>query len=171
MRSSTRRRRRAPLQVESLEGKALLSAGSVMHRVAPHVTTAPLDTQAAAPFSGTLTGTYSNVNVPGFSHVLSYAASGTLSGVGTTHLGGTLIPRGGARPGRLVGELLLRNNGGRMILNVYQTAVLGNDTYQVARARGTDAGFQGGSGTLMIAQTQSISVPFFTSGQTTMTFA
>jgi hypothetical protein len=41
----------------------------------------------------------------------------------------------------------------------------------VVRARGTDAGFQGGSGTLMIAQTQTLGVPFYTSGRTTMTFA
>src|SRR5262245_53848987 len=82
MQRSIRKRRRTPLQVESLEGKALLSAGSVMHRVAPHVTAAPIVAQAAAAFSGTLTGTYSSVNVPGFSHVLSYAASGTLSGAG-----------------------------------------------------------------------------------------
>jgi hypothetical protein len=169
MRSSTRNRRRAPLRVESLEAKTLLSTGSAMQQVAPHVAAAPIAAQATA-FSGTLTGTYSNINVPGFSHVLSYATSGTLSGVGSTRLRGSLFVRGAPRPGRLLGQFLLRNNSGSMTVNVYQSAMPGNDTYQVARARGSDAAFQGGSGTLIITQAQAFSVPFYASGQATMTF-
>jgi hypothetical protein len=169
MRTYAKNRRRTPLRVESLEGKTLLSTGSVMHQVAPHVTAAPIVAQATA-FSGTLTGSYSNVNVPGFSHILSYATSGTLSGVGSTRLHGTLIVRGGARPGRLVGQLQLRNTGGSMIVNVFQSAMPGNYTYKVARARGSDAAFNAGSGELMITQASTISAPFYVSGQATMTF-
>ena len=76
MRTYTKNYRRGQLRVESLEGKTLLSTGSVMHHVAPHVAVAPIVAQAT-PFSGTLQGSYSNVNVPGFSHILSYATSGT----------------------------------------------------------------------------------------------
>lgn len=169
MRSSTRNRRRTPLRVESLEAKTLLSTGSAMQHVAPRVTAAPIVAQAAA-FSGTLTGSYSNINVPGFSHVLSYATSGTLSGVGATRLRGSLFVRGANRPGRLAGQFVLRNNGGSMTVSVFQSATPGNLTYQVARARGSDAGFAGGSGTLIVAQSQSFSVPFYAYGQSTMTF-
>jgi hypothetical protein len=83
MRTHTKNRRRAQLCVESLEGKMLLSAGSVMHQVAHHA--APIVAQAA--FSGTLTGRYSDVHAPFFADIQSYTASGTLSGIGsTTHL-------------------------------------------------------------------------------------
>jgi hypothetical protein len=157
------------LRVESLEGKTLLSTGSAMHLVAPRATAAPIVAQASA-FSGTLTGSYSNANVPGFSHILSYATSGTLSGVGSTRLHGTLFVRGRNRPGRLVGQLLLRNTGGSMTVNVLQSTTPGNYTYQVARARGSDAAFQGGSGALTITQNATFSAPFFVSGQATMTF-
>lgn len=171
MRSPTRNRRRTGLRVESLEGKALLSGGPALRHVAPHITAAPIVAQAATGFTGTLTGSYSNVNVPGFSHVLSYAASGTLTGVGSTHLRGTLLVPGGVRPGRLVGQFVLRNSGGRMIANVVESALPGSYTYQVARARGGDAAYQGESGTLTITRSQSFNVPFYTSGQATMTFA
>jgi len=170
MRNSTGNRRRTQPRAESLEEKTLLSAGSAMHRVAPHMTTAPMVSQAIAPISGTLTGSYSNVNAPGFSHVLNYATSGTLSGTGSTRLRGSLFARGGVRPGRLLGQFRLRNNGGSMMINVFQTAVPGNDTYQVARATGSDAAFQGGSGTLMMTQARNFSVPFYASGRVTMTF-
>ena len=140
-----------------------------MHQVAPHVTAAPIVAQVTA-FSGTLTGCYSNVNAPGFSHILSYATSGTLSGLGSTRLRGTLFARGAARPGRLVGQFLLRNDGGRMIVNVFRSAVPRTFTYTVARARGSDAPFKGGSGELVITQAPTLSVPFFVSGQATMTF-
>src|SRR5581483_10411008 len=80
MRRSTRNRRRLQLRVESLEGKTLMSGVAAMK----HVAAAPIAAQADAAFGGTLTGSYSNVNIPGFSHTLSYAASGSLSGVGST---------------------------------------------------------------------------------------
>src|SRR5689334_16576782 len=114
MRTDARNPRRTPLRGETLEGKTLLSTGSAMRHVAPHATAAPIVAQTTA-FSGTLPGSYSNVNVPGFSHVLSYAASGTLSGVGATRLRGTLFVSGHPRPSRLVGQFRLRNNGGSMI--------------------------------------------------------
>jgi hypothetical protein len=170
MRTYAKNRRRTPLRVEALEGKSLLSAGSAMRHVAGPVMAAPIVDQAAA-FSGTLAGTYSNVNIPGFSHMLNYATSGTLSGVGSTRLRGTLFPRGGIRAGRLAGEFRLRNSGGTMVVNVYQSATPGDYTYSVVRARGSDAAFNGGSGTLVIRQTSSLSVPFYVSGQATMTFA
>ena len=98
MRTYAKNRRCTQPRVELLEGKTLLATGSVMHQVAPLVTAAPIVAQATA-LSGTLAGSYSNVNVPGFSHILSYTTSGTLSGFGSTRLRGTLIVRGGARPG------------------------------------------------------------------------
>jgi hypothetical protein len=169
MRTDAKNRRRTPLRVESLEGRTLLSTGSAVQRIAPRVTAAPIVAQAVA-LSGTLSGSYSNINVPGFSHILSYATSGTLSGVGSTRLRGTLFARGGARPGRLVGLLRLRNDGGSMTVDVFRPATPGNCTYKVARARGSDAAFQGGSGELTITQAPTLSVPFYVSGQATMTF-
>ena len=170
MRSSTMDRRRADLRVESLEAKALLSTGSTLRYVAPHVTAAPIVAQPAIGFSGTLAGSYSNVNVPGFSHIQSYVASGTLSVAGTTRLRGTLFVPGGIRPGRRVGQLVLLNTGGRMIANVVQSAIPGSYSYRVARARGSDAAFRGESGTLTITRTPSFNVPFYTSGDATMMF-
>jgi hypothetical protein len=152
MRVRAENRRRTQLEVESLEGKTLLSTGSVMHHVAANMMTAPMVAQDAA-FSGTLSGSYGNVNAPGFGHTLSYATSGTLSGPGATRLRGTLILRGRARPGRLVGALLMRNSGGRMIVDVFRSTTVGDYTYRVARARGSDTVFLGGSGNLMITQT------------------
>jgi hypothetical protein len=171
MRSSTRNGRRTGLRVESLEGKVLLSTGPAPRHLAPRVMAAPIVAQAAAGFSGTLTGSYSNVNIPGFSHVLGYTATGTLTGVGSTRLHGTLLARGGLRPGRLDGQLVLRHSGGRMIINVVEPAVPGGYSYQVARARGSDAAYQGESGTLTITRSQSFNVPFYTSGHATITFS
>ncbi len=142
-----------------------------MKRVAPHVTAAPIVAQATGALTGTLTGSYSNINAPGFAQILSYATSGTLTGVGSTRLRGTLFVRGGGHPGRLVGHLLLRNTGGAMNISVFQTATEGIDTYQVARARGVDASFRGASGELTITRAQTINVPFYSSGQVTMTFS
>lgn len=170
MRMYAKNRRRTPLRVESLEGKTLLSTGLAMQRVAPHVSAAPIVAQVSA-FSGTLTGSYSNINIPGFSHILSYSTSGTLIGIGSTRLRGTLSARGGLRPGRLAGQLILRNAGGSMTVNVYQTATTGTDTYTVARARGSDAALRGESGDLTISQSASVSVPFYVYGRATMTFS
>jgi hypothetical protein len=57
-----------------------------------------------------------------------------------------------------------------MIVDVFRPATPGNYTYKVARARGSDAAFKGGSGALMITQAPTLSVPFYVSGQATMTF-
>jgi hypothetical protein len=169
MRRSSKNHRRTQLRVESLEGKTVLSTVSVMHQVAPHVTASPIAAQAAA-FSGTLSGSYSNVDVPGFAHTLSYRTSGTLTSVGSTRLRGTLFVRPGARAGRLDGQLILRNSGGSMIVNVFQSAVPGQYTYKVARARGIVTAFRGGTGELMITQVRSVTVPFFVFGQATLNF-
>ncbi|HKI18664.1 MAG TPA: hypothetical protein VKA15_12330 [Isosphaeraceae bacterium] len=170
MRTYTKNHRRTDLRVESLEGKALLSAGSAMHQVAPHLTAAQIVTQATAAFSGTLTGPYSNVHVPYAGYILSYATSGTLTGVGSTRLNGTLFVRPGGRAHRLVGQLVIRNDDGSMIVNVFQSAAPGTYAYKVARARGSDTAFNGGSGELMIAQAPTYSAPYYVSGQATMTF-
>jgi hypothetical protein len=169
MRTYKKNRRRTQLRVESLEGKTLLSMGSVMHHVAPQMAVAPIVAQAAS-FSGSLTGIYSNVDAPGVAHILSYTTSGTLSGVGSTRLRGTLFIRGGARAGRLVGQFAMRNNGGSMIVNISESAMLGDYTYKVVRARGADIAFKGGRGVLMITQQPTFSAPFYVSGQATMTF-
>jgi hypothetical protein len=171
MRTSTNNRRRTQLRVELLEGKTLLSTGSAMHEAAHHVTAAPIVAQAAAPFSGTLAGRYSNVFAPYFAYILNYATSGTLSGPGSTHLAGTLFVRPGAPAGRFDGRLVLHNPGGTMILNVYSTATLGTYTYKVAFAGGSDTSFRGGTGTLTINQTPTIRVPYYVSGHATMTFS
>jgi len=166
MRTYKKNRRRTQLRVESLEGKALLSAGFMMH----HVSAAPIVTQATAAFSGTLTGRYSDVHVPFFADIQSYSTSGTLSGVGSTHLYATLFVRPGAPAGRFAGQLLMRNNGGSMVVNVFQSAMPGIYSYKVALASGSDTAFKGGTGTLSITQTPSFMVPNYSFGQSAMTF-
>jgi hypothetical protein len=166
----TKNYRRTQLRVESLEGKTLLSTGSMMHGVAPHMTTAPIVAQAPAPFSGTLTGVYSNVHAPGFANVLSYRTSGNLSGTGFTRLRGSLFARRHLPTGNLIGQFQMRNTGGAMILNVFRIGTPGTYSYTVVRARGPDTVFLNESGTVMITQHQTLRVPFFTSGQATMTF-
>jgi hypothetical protein len=170
MQTYTKNRRRTQLRVESLEGKTLLSTGAVMHELAHHVKAVPIVADATAAFSGTLTGHYSNVHVPFFANIQSYAASGTLSGVGSTRLLGTLFVRPGAPAGRLLGQLVMRNNGGSMIVNVFASAAPGTYTYKVPRASGNDTPFKGGSGTLMITQSPTLSAPYYSQGQSTMTF-
>jgi hypothetical protein len=169
MRTSHKRRRRTELRIESLEGKTLLSTGSVMHQAARQVTAATIVAQAAE-FSGTLTGSYSNVHIPFAGYLLSYSTSGILSGVGSTRLHGSLFARPGARAGRLAGQLVMRNSGGSMTVNVSQSAASGTDSYKVVRAKGSDAAFKGGSGELMISQVRSFSAPYYVSGQATMIF-
>jgi hypothetical protein len=171
MRTYTQNRRRTQPQVESLEGKSLLSGGSVMHQVVPHVTAAPIVAQATAAFSGTLMGSYSSVHAPFFANIQSYVTSGTLSGAGSTRLLGTLFVRSSTPVGRFVGQLLMRNTGGSMIVNVFQSAVPGTYSYKVALANGTDSAFKGGTGTLVITQIPTFSSTFFAFGQSTMTFS
>jgi hypothetical protein len=170
MRTYTKNRRRTQLTFESLEGKTLLSTGSVMHHVASQVTTAPIVARAPAAFSGTLTGVYSNVHAPGFANILSYRTSGTLTGTGFTRLRGSLFARRHLPTGNLIGQLKMRNTGGAMILNVFRMGTPGTYSYTVVRARGTDTVFLNESGTVMITQHQTLTVPFFISGQATMTF-
>src|SRR5262249_39052499 len=109
MRTHAKCRRPISPQLESLEGKTLLSAGSAMQHVAPRLAAAPIVGQAV-PFRGTLTGPDSDVRAPGISHVVSFNTTGTLVGLGATHLRGTLFAWENRRPGQLLGQLLLRNS-------------------------------------------------------------
>jgi hypothetical protein len=170
MQTYTKNRRRMQLQVESLEGKTLLSTGAVMHELAHHVKAAPIVADATATFSGTLTGQYSDVHVPYFANIQSYVASGTLTGTGSTRLAGTLLVRPSATPGRSFGQLVMHNNGGSMIINISVSGTAGTYTYKVAHAHGNDTAFKGGTGTLMITQSQTFSVSYYSQGQSTMTF-
>lgn len=170
MQTYTKNRRRMHLQVESLEGKTLLSTGAGMHEFAHHVKATPIIADATATFSGTLTGHYSDVHIPYFADIQSYFASGTLIGTGSTRLAGTLLVRPSAPTGRPIGQLVMHNNGGSMIINVSVSGTAGTYTYKVAHAHGNDAAFKGGTGTLMVTQSQTFSVPYYSQGQSTMTF-
>jgi hypothetical protein len=163
-------RRRISLQVESLEGKTLLSTGLVTHPVARHRTTAAIVSHAAAEFNGTLTGIYSNVHIPFAGYLLNYATFGTLSGVGSTNLHGSIFVRPGARARLSSGRLILRNSGGSMTINVVQSATPGTYTYRVVRAVGSDSAYRGGRGTLTITQNPTQSFPYYVSGDASMTF-
>jgi hypothetical protein len=168
MQTYTKNHRCTRLRVESLEGKTLLSAGAMMPHVTHHVSPPPMVVESTSAFSGTLTGSYSTAHgIPFVSNVLSYATSGTLSHVGSTSLRGTLVQR----PSRPPGAVTLRNNGGSMILDVFRSGAPGTFTYKVVRARGSDTGFKGDTGTLTIKLHQSVSVPYYTYGQATTTFS
>jgi hypothetical protein len=173
MRSNTKssHRRRTTLCVESLEGKTLLSSGGLMHHVAPQVTAAPLITQATAAFSGRLTGRYSNVHAPHFAYIQSFLTSGTLTGTGSTKLVGTLFVRPSAPAGHFTGQLVMRNNGGSMILNVFASGTPGTYTYKVAVAFGSDSAFKGSTGTLTTALSPTFTAPYYSQGNATLTFA
>jgi hypothetical protein len=136
-------------QLESLEGKTLLSAGSAMQHVAPRLAAAPIVGQAVS-FRGTLAGSDSDRSFPGISHVVSFNTTGILVGPGSTRLRGTLVARGNPRPGQSLGQLLLRNSGGSMTVNVYRSATAGTYTDTVVRARGADTIYQGATGNLKI---------------------
>ena len=156
-------------QLESLEGKTLLSAGSAMQHVAPRLAAAPIVGQAVS-FRGTLAGSDSDVSVPGISHVVSFKTAGTLIGPGSTHLRGTLFGRANPRPRRLLGQLLLRNSGGSMTVNVYRSATAGTYTDTVVRARGADTIYQGATGNLKIAMSWAFNDPYYLYQQAWMKF-
>ena len=156
-------------QLESLEGKTLLSAGSAMQHLAPRLAAAPIVGQAVS-FRGTLVGSDSDVSVSGISHVVSFNTTGTLIGPGSTHLRGTLFARRNPRPGRLLGQLLLRNSGGSMTVNVYQSATAGTFTDTVVRARGADTIYKGASGNLNIAMAWTFNDPYYLHQQAWMKF-
>jgi hypothetical protein len=156
-------------QLESLEGKTLLSAGSAMQHVAPRLAAAPIVGQAAS-FRGMLAGSDSDVSVPGISHVVSFNTTGTLIGPGSTHLRGTLFARENPRPGQFLGQLLLRNSGGSMTVNVYRTATAGTFTDTVVRARGSDTIYKGATGNLKITMSWAFNDPYYLYGQAAMKF-
>ena len=99
MRTHAKCRRPMSPQLESLEGKTLLSAGSAMQHVAPRLAAAPIVGQAVS-FRGTLAGSDSDRSFPGIPHVVSFNTTGTLIGPGLTHLRGTLFARVRPRPAR-----------------------------------------------------------------------
>jgi hypothetical protein len=169
MRVNIKNRRRASAQVESLEGKTLLSAGFVSHHAAHRAMTAAVVAQAAQ-FSGTLMGVYSNVHIPFAGYLLNYSTSGTLSGVGSTNLHGSIFVRPGAHFGQAAGQFFMHNDGGSMLVRFNRTATPGTYTYKVVRGLGNDLAYKGGTGTVTITQTPTQSYPYFVSGQATMTF-
>jgi hypothetical protein len=169
MKANTKKHRRVSLQVEPLEGKTLLSAGLASHHRADHAMTAAVVAQAAS-FSGELTGVYSNVHIPFAGYLLNFSTSGTLSGPGSTHLHGSIFVRPGAGGRVAIGQFAMRNDGGSMILRVFQTPTRGTYTYRVIRAFGGDVAFKGGTGSVAIVQNPTQSYPYYVSGQATMTF-
>ena len=156
-------------QLETLEGKTLLSAGSAMQHVAPRLAAAPIVGQAVS-FRGTLAGSDSDRSFPGISHVVSFNTAGTLIGPGSTRLRGTLITPGNPRPGQSLGQLLLRNSGGSMTVYVYQSVTAGTFTDTVVRARGADAIYQGATGNLKIAMSWAFNNPQYFYQQAWMKF-
>ena len=171
MRANIKNRRRTCFQVEPLEEKTLLSAGFASHPSPHHATTSAVVVHAAAAFSGTLTGIYSNVHIPFAGYLLNYSTSGTLSGTGSTSLHGSIFARPGAHNGRAIGQFSMHNNGGSMLVQVFRTPTSGTYRYKVVRASGSDLAYKGGIGTLAITQNPTQSLPYYISGQATMTFS
>ena len=172
MQTPNRKRHRLAPRVEALEGKRLLSTatGLISQHSAHHVMTASAVAHVAAPFSGTLSGIYSNVHIPFAGYLLNYSTSGSLTPVGSAHLHGSIFARPGHRAGQASGQFSVRNDGGSMVINVFASATAGAYTYRVIRAFGTDASYQGGTGAVTIAQNPTHSYPYYVSGQATMTF-
>ena len=134
MQARVKKPRRTDLRVESLEGKTLLSAGLLSHQVGSHAVSTAVVARTAAEFSGTLTGIYSNVHIPFAGYLLNYSTSGTLSGVGSTRLHGSIFARPSTRTGRSAGQFVMRNSSGSMTVNVFRSATPGTYTYKVIRA-------------------------------------
>jgi hypothetical protein len=171
MQPLNKNRFRSAPRVEALEGKTLLSAGLMGQHVEPHPMSATAVAHVAAPFSGTLTGVYSNVHIPFAGYLLNYSTSGTLTTVGSARAHGSIFARPSARAGRAGGQFNVRNAGGSMTINVYTTATRGTYSYDVIRANGIVAIYNGGTGVVTIIQNPTHSDPYFVSGQATMTFA
>ena len=160
MRTHAKCRRPMSPQLESLEGKTLLSAGSAMQHLAPRLAAAPMVGEAVS-FRGTLAGSDSDVSLSGIPHVVTFHTSGTLVGPGSTHLHGTLSARANPRPGQLLGQFLLRNSGGSMTLNVHRSATAGTFTDKVVHVRGADAIYKGATGNLQIAMAWAYNDPYY----------
>ena len=171
MQPHNKNRFRSAPRVEALEGKTLLSAGLTGQHPAPHAMSATAVAHVATPFSGTLTGVYSNVHIPFAGYLLSYSTSGTLTPIGSAHARGSIFARPSARAGRASGQFIVRNAGGSMAINVYTTDKKGTFNYDVVRASGVDAAYDRGTGVVTITQKPMHSYPYFVSGQATMTFA
>ena len=156
-------------QLEALEGKTLLSAGSAVQHVAPRLAAAPIVGQAVS-FRGTLAGSDSDRSFPGMPHVVSFNTAGTLVGPGLTRLRGTVFARGNPRPGQSLGQLLLRNSGGSMTVNVYRSATPGTYTDTVVHAQGADTIYRGATGNLKIAMAWTFNNPYYFHQQAWMKF-
>jgi hypothetical protein len=110
------------------------------------------------------------VHIPFAGYLLNYATSGTLSGVGSAHLHGSIFARPSTRTARAAGKFFMSNSSGSMTVNVFRSAMPGTYTYKVVRAFGSDSAYKGGSGTLTISQVPTRSFPYFVSGDATMIF-
>jgi hypothetical protein len=94
-----------------------------------------------------------------------------LTGVGATHLHGSIFVRPDARAGHAAGQFVMRNDGGLMILNVFKTPTSGTYKYKVVRATGSDSAYRAGTGVVTISQNPTLSFLYYVSGQATMTFS
>ena len=168
MRTHAKCRRPMSPQLESLEGKTLLSAGSAMLHVAPRLAAAPIVGQAVS-FRGTLAGSDSDVRVAGISHVVSFNTTGTLIGPGSTQLRGTLFARGNPRPGRLLGQLLLRTAAARWRSTSISRPQRGLSPTPWS-ARGADTIYKGVTGNLEIAMAWTFNDPYYLHQQAWMKF-
>ena len=56
-------------------------------------------------------------------------------------------------------------------LQVYQSGTAGTYSYKVVFAHGSDSTFKGGTGTLVITQTPTFTVPYYTYLQSTIMFS
>jgi hypothetical protein len=171
MQQHNKNRYRSAPRFEALEGKTLLSTGLMGQHAASHTMSAIAVAPVAAPFSGTLSGVYSNVHIPFAGYLLNYSTSGTLTTVGSARAHGSIFARPSARAGRASGQFNIRNTGGSMAINAQTTATKGTYSYDVIHANGVDAIYTGGTGVVTITQDPTHSYPYLVSGQATMTFA
>jgi hypothetical protein len=64
----------------------------------------------------------------------------------------------------------LRNDAGAMTINIFRTTTSGTYTYKVVRAKGSEISFKGTRGEVVITQNPTTRLPYYVSGQATMTF-
>jgi hypothetical protein len=167
MRTNIKNRRRVQLLVEPLEGKALLSAGAVVHHVAHHHVAPKVATSV---LTGTLSGHYYDLHVPSFGEIQTLNVGGSLKGVGGSNLIGGLSAPTTPVAGNFDSHLGIYNLHGAMVLNVFQTATAGTYTFKVAYADGSDAGLKGDAGTLTLTQTPHFTGHYLSYGSATLTF-
>lgn len=165
MRTNISNHRGARLGVESLEGKTLLSTGSVAGGLGNRV---PAD--AAALLSGSVAGFYGSTDIRGGGHVEYYTTSGTLSGIGSANLFDTLYIPLRTETLRRVGGFFIVNADGAMRTRVFASGSAGTYDYKVIGAHGSDAPYRLQTGTLTISQSPNFTKAFYVSGRATITF-